>query len=121
MNYEYALVDIQSVELHTKAAEGWHVVPVLSKGRNAIPDRILMEREVKPTTPQFEMINGGELKVGDRCIIEVEVTGRTVSGNVRVRHSGMDQPWQMGDQELWTWGGDYGSGKGNKDIKRIIT
>lgn len=58
---------------------------------------------------EIERVKGGDLKVGDRVLIECEVAeinqyGHAIARPVRESH------WHVGDQQLWTWGGEHGAG-----------
>lgn len=64
-----------------------------------------------PTLPTYEMVKGGDLKAGDQVLLICMVSGVDEAyEHVVINGFGVPGPWQANDR-LWTWGGEYGSGK----------
>lgn len=54
-------------------------------------------------------VKGGDLKVGDQVVILCEVVEIDYWKHPIVLPV-KDTHWNVGDQHLWTWGGEHGAG-----------
>ena len=91
-----------------------HVAKKLNAGDNTLP--------VGPEDIVTESVKPEDIQIGDRILVEMEVTRRDSTG--RTSHTHLiakpveGQLWMLGDQHAWTWGWSMASAQ---KIERIVS